>query len=298
MEKGEIWVEDEDEDGSSYPNNFMIRSSVSEIIEEEFDDHGRERILGTINEEFQTSGGGPDYDDDNVYVAVGKSDSSMVALKWALKNSLEPSSCVFLIHVFPEVHHIPTPLGRFPKNQASPEQLESYRSQERSKRREVLVKFLNLCSASRVKVDTILIESDLTAKAVSELIPILNIKKLVLGTTKSNLRKGKRKGIASEIQREAPEFCEVKIICEGKDVSGQMMIMATTPTTTMASPNLSPRTPTHNDEEEVQVRPDQNEEVINPRTPKQGSHSGNKNVKNRGTDDSFSCCSCFFSRFT
>lgn len=40
----------------------------------------------------------------------------------------------------------------------------------------------------QVKVDTLLVESDMIAKAILDLIPILNIKKLVLGTNKSNLR--------------------------------------------------------------------------------------------------------------
>lgn len=40
----------------------------------------------------------------------------------------------------------------------------------------------------QVKFDTILIESDMVAKAILELIPVLNIRKLVVGTTKSSLR--------------------------------------------------------------------------------------------------------------
>lgn len=48
-------------------------------------------------------------DDDDVYVAIGKSASSMDALSWALKNVAKPTSFVYLVHVFPVVHHIPTP---------------------------------------------------------------------------------------------------------------------------------------------------------------------------------------------
>ena len=40
----------------------------------------------------------------------------------------------------------------------------------------------------QVTVDTLLIESDMIAKAIVDLIPILNIRKLVLGTNKSNSR--------------------------------------------------------------------------------------------------------------
>lgn len=40
----------------------------------------------------------------------------------------------------------------------------------------------------KVKVETILIESETEGKAILDLIPILNIRKLVLGATKSSVR--------------------------------------------------------------------------------------------------------------
>lgn len=47
---------------------------------------------------------------NSVYVGVGKSESSMEALTWTLKHAADPSSTtVYLIHVFPEIHYIPSP---------------------------------------------------------------------------------------------------------------------------------------------------------------------------------------------
>ena len=40
----------------------------------------------------------------------------------------------------------------------------------------------------QVKVDTILVESDAVGKAMMDLIAVLNMRKLILGTSKSNLR--------------------------------------------------------------------------------------------------------------
>lgn len=40
----------------------------------------------------------------------------------------------------------------------------------------------------QVEVDTVLIESDMVARAIIDLIPVLNIRKLVVGTSKSSLR--------------------------------------------------------------------------------------------------------------
>lgn len=79
-------------------------------------------------------------------------------------------------------------VGKLPKSQVSSQQVETYMAQETGKRRELLHKFLDKCSAANVKVDTVLIESDMIARAILDLIPILNITTLVLGTTKSNLR--------------------------------------------------------------------------------------------------------------
>ncbi|XP_075499517.1 uncharacterized protein LOC142537946 isoform X1 [Primulina tabacum] len=212
--------------------------------------------------DFHGGGGG----DGSVYVAVRKQneEASMDALIWAMKNTvISPSTVVFLIHVFPETKFIPSPcknlrntkqlyikkfkcdfclltVGKLSVSQVNPEQKENYMAQERGKRREFLQKFLNVCSASQsqVKVDTILIESDMEAKAILDLIPILYIKKLVLGATKSNVRKiksGKGNGVIDQILNNAPEFCDVKIICERKEMTE--LIEELSP----SSPSPSPR---------------------------------------------------------
>lgn len=126
-----------------------------------------------------------------VYVAVGaKSETSMDALTWTLKNAVadRANTTVFLVHVFPETRFIPSPLGNLPISGASEQQAQTFRAQERGKRSQLLQKYLNACISSKVKVDTILIESDMVAKAILELISVLNITKLVVGSAKSNLR--------------------------------------------------------------------------------------------------------------
>ncbi|KAL0889398.1 hypothetical protein Bca101_013381 [Brassica carinata] len=203
-----------------------MQRRINEIEEEEEDEEGYGRTsLETVRESpFEgTSGTVSSSGEDNVYVGVGKGDSSMEALRWALDNLIPSSSTLlFLIHVFPETHFIPYPLGRLAREQASQEQLEVFMSQEREKRRTLLNKFLQACSASKVKVETILVESDSVAKAIQDLITILNIKKLVIGIDKSNSRKAKSmKGnsVAEQIMRSsAAETCEVKVICQGKEI--------------------------------------------------------------------------------
>lgn len=83
-------------------------------------------------------------------------------------------------------------VGMIARNQVSAEQVEIYMEQERNKRRQLLQKFIQSCSLSKVKVDTILIESDFVAKAILDLIPILEISNLVMGANKFHLRYNKR----------------------------------------------------------------------------------------------------------
>ncbi|XP_011005723.1 PREDICTED: U-box domain-containing protein 35-like [Populus euphratica] len=223
---------------SSYPHQqcyYAESRSVSEIEEEKSSDlfeinhvvpleSIKEDIEGSLFS-FDVCG---DHQKDCVYVGVGNSESSMDTLSWTLKNAIiDSNTMVFLIHIFPEIHHIPSPLGRLPKSQVSARQLENYMAQERDKRRELLQKLINMCSASKVKVDTILVESDAVGKAMVDLITVLNMRKLILGTSKSKLRKLRSKrgnGIADQVIEKAPEFCDVKIICDGKEVVIDQMV--------------------------------------------------------------------------
>lgn len=98
-------------------------------------------------------------------------------------------------------------VGKIPINQVSKEQVAIHVAQEESKRKDFLQNFIDSCSAAKVtkqngfneyviyfhshllmeqvKADTVLIESDMVARAILDVIPILNIRKLVLGVNKS-----------------------------------------------------------------------------------------------------------------
>uniref|UniRef100_M4E057 UspA domain-containing protein n=1 Tax=Brassica campestris TaxID=3711 RepID=M4E057_BRACM len=218
-------------------------------IEEEGEEDGRRGGLETVREiQFEGSNSGTVSmnGEDNVYVGVGKGDSSMEALRWALDNLITSSSStlLYLIHVFPETRSIPYPLGRLTREQASQEQLETFMSQEREKRRTLLNKFIHACSASKVKVETILVESDSVAKALQDLITILHIKKLVLGIDKSSARKAnstRGNSVPEQIMRStAAELCEVKVICQGKEIKMEETVMERVPS---KSPKVQERTP-------------------------------------------------------
>ncbi|XP_057445406.1 U-box domain-containing protein 35-like [Lotus japonicus] len=171
---------------------------------------------------------------DVVYVAVGfDGNSSMEALSWALKHAVTPSSTtVCLVHVFPQVKLIPTPLGKIPRSHVNVEHVNICLTLEKAKRKLLLQKFIGLCVDSKVKVEIMLIEADNVAKAILDLVRNLNIRKLVIGNTKSNLRKSwsrRQNAIADMVLKNAEESCDIKIICEGREVTDQMIDYCTSP---------------------------------------------------------------------
>uniref|UniRef100_J3MDD2 UspA domain-containing protein n=1 Tax=Oryza brachyantha TaxID=4533 RepID=J3MDD2_ORYBR len=221
--------------GGKVDDDKINNGSTWEIEEMEDDQHR------------QPAGPPPPPPAADVYVAGGKGGSSMEALSWALRRLASPRSFVYLVHVFPVVISIPTALGMMPKSQARPEQVETYMNQERSKRRVMLQKYLDHCRNFQVNVDVHLIESDHVADAILELIPVFHVKQLVLGVSKSNLRRFKRGStIAGQVQKNAPIYCEVKIVCDDKEV--------TTATTADPTPPLSPA-PVNNKNNSVSPTP-------------------------------------------
>ncbi|CAK9137554.1 unnamed protein product [Ilex paraguariensis] len=163
---------------------------------------------------------------DDVYVAVGKNDLNVV--KWALEHAVSPGSRIFLVHVFPPITYIPTPVGRLSRSQLSQEQVQVYVNEESNRRRSLLQKYICLCTDAKVAVDTMILESNSVAKAIVDLISVVNITNLVMGTSSSRrLRKGLGKG--EFVQKNAPDFCEVTIVCDGKKVISNQQQQLTEP---------------------------------------------------------------------
>ncbi|XP_009758494.1 U-box domain-containing protein 33 [Nicotiana tabacum] len=148
---------------------------------------------------------------NDIYVAVGKND--LHVLQWALDYAICPEFRICLVHIFPSINYIPIPVGKLKRSQLSQEQVQIYMNEENNKRKNLLEKYIRLCNDAKVPVDTMVVESNSTAKALLELIPIVNITSLVIGSKQalstSRVRKGQGKG--EYVKKNAPEFCEVKV---------------------------------------------------------------------------------------
>ncbi|TKY72282.1 U-box domain-containing protein 33 [Spatholobus suberectus] len=179
--------------------------------------------LDTISEDCESSVFSFDIhnDKDVVHVAVDHvGESSIEVLLWTLKHAVTPSTTVYLVHVFPEIRLVPSPFGKFPRSRVNSEYVNFHLTQEKGKRKVLLQKFIDLCLDSKVKVEMMLIEGDKVAKAITDLARDHSIRKLVIGITISNLR---RNAIADRVLRNALEICDVKILCDGKEVIDQML---------------------------------------------------------------------------
>ncbi|KAM5571931.1 U-box domain-containing protein 52-like [Rosa sericea] len=162
---------------------------------------------------------------NDVYVAVGKDDTDV--LKWVLDNAVFPGSRVFLVHVFPPITHIPTPVGRLSTSQLSEDQVRFYVNEENNKRKNLLKKYVCLCNNAKVTVDTMLLESNDRTKAITDLMSVLRITHLVIGTKRqphSRLNyvvhaiRRKKLSLGEFVRKSAPEYCQVSIIHEGNKV--------------------------------------------------------------------------------
>ncbi|KAM3307773.1 U-box domain-containing protein 35 [Capsicum chacoense] len=155
-----------------------------------------------------------DAETGEVYVVVGKND--LHVLQWALDHAISPGFRICLVHIFPTIKYIPTPVGNLSRSQLSKEQVQVYINEESNRRKNLLEKYIRLCNDAKVPVDTMLVESNSPAKALLELIPVVKITSLVIGARLSRstrrARKGQYKG--EYVQENAPEFCEVKVVSE------------------------------------------------------------------------------------
>ncbi|KAF7806040.1 U-box domain-containing protein 36 [Senna tora] len=187
--------------GLNHYSRQVLSSEIVEIVEES-------KSITSIQ----------DRRDNDVYVAVGKDDLDVV--KWALDHALSPSARIFLIHVSPPITLIPTPVGKILRSQLSAEQVRVYMNEENNRRKNLLQKYIKLCTDAKITADALLLESNDIGKAILDLISILNITNLVIGIKKppNSPRRKNKVSEAEFVKKNAPEFCEVTLVYNGRKV--------------------------------------------------------------------------------
>ncbi|KVH98910.1 Rossmann-like alpha/beta/alpha sandwich fold [Cynara cardunculus var. scolymus] len=159
----------------------------------------------------------------DVFVAVGKNDLDVV--KWAVDHLVSAGARLYLVHVFPPVTHIQTPVGKLSRSQLSKDQVQIYVNEENNKRRSLL-------------------QNNATTKAILDLIHVVNITKLVMGTKRAPSLRRLRKGSSKSelVKKNAPDFCDVSVIYNGKPVMAdqQRHVVSDIPTTSQNGLKTTP----------------------------------------------------------
>ncbi|KAL0356241.1 UNVERIFIED_CONTAM: hypothetical protein Sradi_4071000 [Sesamum radiatum] len=161
-------------------------------------------IVEIVEESKSRDGGGSD-----VYVAVGKND--LHVLKWALDHAVSPEVFFDLYLYCSSWETVKKPVEQRPA--------AVYIREESNKRKNLLEKYIRLCNESKVVVDTMLVESNASTKAILELIPVANITNLVMGTKQSPFSRLSRKGLGKGeyVKKYAPDYCEVTVVHDDRD---------------------------------------------------------------------------------
>ncbi|KAI5419311.1 hypothetical protein KIW84_043470, partial [Lathyrus oleraceus] len=162
---------------------------------------------------------------EKIYVAVGYDVlDGFQTLDWALKKwNSHPNISIIILHVKynPSNHHVYTLLGKLPAKGACEEKLERIRNYQQNIINNLLSKYIALCD--KVPAETFEVEKfdEPMQNLTIDLIHGLGITKLVIGFSfmRPSMKSKDAMNGLFYVHQHKPDFCELFIICGGKQVS-------------------------------------------------------------------------------
>ncbi|XP_073119782.1 U-box domain-containing protein 35-like [Henckelia pumila] len=156
-----------------------------------------------------------------VAVALSGSKRSKYIIKWALENlnqeGIPEKVCFMLLHIFPEICSVPTPMGGgIPIAQVREDVAAAYRKEVKWQTREKILPYKTWCERKKVQVEVAMIESNEIVGAISDKISKHGIKKLVLGGSSTGGLFSRGQNLSSRISECCPSFCTVYVVSKGK----------------------------------------------------------------------------------
>ncbi|KAG8381561.1 hypothetical protein BUALT_Bualt06G0134400 [Buddleja alternifolia] len=162
-----------------------------------------------------------------VAIAISGSKKSKYLLKWALENLIPEGGpeqvCFKLIHVFPEISSVPTPMGNgIPIAQVRDDVAAAYKKEMEMQTSEKILPYKMLCIRRKVQAEVVLVESDDTVNAIAEEIGKFNINKLVIGASSmggmfsSSYWAPQGQNLSARISECCPGICTVYAVSKGK----------------------------------------------------------------------------------
>ncbi|KAG0447612.1 hypothetical protein HPP92_028241 [Vanilla planifolia] len=152
---------------------------------------------------------------ETLHVAVGRSpEKTLRLLEWTFLRFR--SREVVLVHIHRPSPAIPTPLGNLPADQANEHFVSAHRLEEWGNTQKILQYYLDICYRFQVQPNLILVKAEHVMKELVDLISRHGIKKLVIGAPPNKYKFFKVKGLFNKAMKNAPSFCEIWFVKNGK----------------------------------------------------------------------------------
>ncbi|KAJ6343011.1 hypothetical protein OIU78_010852 [Salix suchowensis] len=155
-----------------------------------------------------------------VGIAIDGKRSNKYLVLWALETFMPQGKvAIKLLHVYPKITAVPTPMGNFiPISQVRDDIASAYKKEKEWQTLQMLLPFKNICTRKKVHGDIVLIELDDVAQAIAEEVARCNIDKLVIGAASRRLFTMRLEGnnLSSRISVCAPYSCTVYAVSKGK----------------------------------------------------------------------------------
>ncbi|WCJ42721.1 U-box domain-containing protein kinase family protein [Euphorbia peplus] len=139
------------------------------------------------------------------------------AVRWAVDNLSAEADRFILVHVIPSITFVPTPSGaRIPIEALDDNVVALYVQEVKVKAEEVFIPFKKLCKTH--KVETLVLEDNNPATALSDYVSESGISFLVLGSWSPSciIRKLKGPGVPVSVLNLAPVTCDIFVISKRK----------------------------------------------------------------------------------
>ncbi|XP_057527836.1 U-box domain-containing protein 35-like isoform X2 [Amaranthus tricolor] len=155
-----------------------------------------------------------------IAVALNGGAKSKYIVRWAMEKFIPEGKVSFkLIHVFPKITGVPTPMGNLiPVPQVRDDVAAAYKKEIEWQRTEMIVPFQKTLIQKKVQAELVLIEADDVANAISTKIAQYGIKELVIGASSNSLFARRVRGqlLSTVISDCTPKFCTVYVVSKGK----------------------------------------------------------------------------------
>ncbi|KAJ7943737.1 Kinase family protein [Quillaja saponaria] len=160
---------------------------------------------------------------EKVYVAIGNDQQDgFKTLDWTLKKWKSHPISIVILHVAytTSMDYVSTPFGKLPARYVNDEKIEDIKKVEQEKIDKLLSKYIAFCGQVHAEILKVEKYDQPIHRLIIDMISGLEITKLVMGFSFMNSSWRSKGAISGSfyVHQNKPEFCELYIICGGKQV--------------------------------------------------------------------------------